>query len=468
MTVKQYYGRRSAAKPNVPNLPEPYQTLLSDVFDVWRNKLTRNTLRSRYYDQKNSLKDMGISIPPPLANNSDFQAVVEWPSTAVEELAVRSRFDGFVGSGADEANAVFELSHFLGKYRMLVNSELTHSCAFASVSRGINTPVRISLYSAMNAAALWDYENDCILAGLTVTGVDNLNVPTSYNLFTADAVVAFQRDSHNNWSYTIMPHPMGKPLFVAFVNQPSLDRPFGRSRITRAIMSITDEAVRECVRGSVASEFAVAPQRYILGADEDLLDDTPQWQAYIGTILALTRDIDGNIPSVGQFAQVDLQQHILLMRNLAARMSGASNVPISSLGIIADSNPTSAEAMRTAERGLITKATDLNQTNGTALKELAQMAVAIANNEPLSALTDEQLDITPKFLNPAYPDVLSQGDATLKFVQSFPWAAESQVTLEMMGLDEASIQRLMSDKRRYEAANAIKSLNNAMEGGDNA
>jgi hypothetical protein len=466
MTVRTSYGRFHAARPDVPNLPEPYQTLLHDVFAVWSQKLSRNYLRARYYDQKNSLKDIGISIPPPLANNKEFQAVIEWAATAVDSLAVRSRFDGFVGEGAEEANAVFELSHMKTKYDMLVTSELTNACSFASVTRGINSPARISLYSALNAAALWDYELDRVKCGLTVTNVDKQNRPTGYNLFTDDAIVVLTCDDKRRWSYEIYPQPMGQPLFVAFVNQPSLDRPFGKSRITRAIMSIVDEAVRESVRGSVASEFAVAPQKYILGAPDDLLDDIPEWQAYIGNILALNRDENNEIPTVGQFPQGDMQQHILQMRQLAARMSGASSVPISSLGIIHD-NPDSAEAMRTAERNLIISATKLNTSNGDSLKLLGQMAVAVANNEPLSALTPEQMDITPKFLSPAYPDPLSQGDATLKLVQSFPWMSESQVSLELMGLDEATIRRLMSDKRRVDAANAIESLNAAYVGGGN-
>lgn len=459
--VIQDYTRRSVQLPNVPGLPEPYATDLEQVITVFQSKLKRNILRSRYYDSKNSLKDLGISIPPPIANNSEFQAVVGWAEKAVSELQQRSRYDGFVGEGSDLANSIFDDNSFAKKYPMLTTSELTHSVAFASVTRGKRRPVQISLYSACNAAAIWDFENDCVRVGLTVTSVDKINNPTGYNLFTSDAVVALHKPDKdkNIWNFEILPHNMGKPLFVSFVNQPSLDRPFGRSRISRAVMSATDEAVRELVRISIGSEFAVAPQKWIMGASDDLLDEIPEWQAYIGNILAISRDENGDLPTVGQFAQVDMQQHVQLMKLSASRMSGASDVPIHLLGVTADSNPTSAEAILASTNALVIKAQTLNVTNGDALTELARMAVAVYNNTSLDALTSEELDITPKFLSPLYLTPLTQADAITKMVAAIPWIAESEVILEQFGFEKSDIQRLMSDKRKMNAMSAINALN---------
>ena len=58
----------------------------------------------------------------------------------------------------------------------------------------------------------------------------------------------------------------------------------------------------------------------------------------------MTRDEDGNVPTFGQIAAASMEPHIAYMRNLAARFSGATNVPISELGIVQD-NPSSAEAI---------------------------------------------------------------------------------------------------------------------------
>lgn len=71
--VIQDYTRRSVQLPNVPGLPEPYATDLEQVITVFQSKLKRNILRSRYYDSKNSLKDLGISIPHLLQTIQSFK-----------------------------------------------------------------------------------------------------------------------------------------------------------------------------------------------------------------------------------------------------------------------------------------------------------------------------------------------------------------------------------------------------------
>lgn len=466
---KQDFSRRNIQLPDVPGLPEPYLSSLEEVIGVFQQKLSRNILRGRYYDQKNSLKDLGISIPPPLANNSEFTAVVEWAEKAVSALQCRSRFDGFVGDGAEVVNKIFADNVFSRKYPMLTTSELTHSVAFAAIGRGKTKPVQIFLYSACNAAAVWDYENDCVKTGITVTSVDSLNNPTGYNLFTKDAIVVLTKPEpkQNRWAYEIMPHNMGKPLFVAFVNNPSLDRPFGKSRISRAVMSAIDEAVRECCRISIASEFAALPQKWIMGADDDLLDGIPEWQAYMGAILAISRDENNELPQVGQFAQVDVQQHVQLMKLCASRMSSASDIPVHLLGVVSESNPQSAEAIEATTNELVIKAQNLNSNNADSLKELAEMAVAIYNNTSPNTLTDTDLDFQAHFLNPSYPSVLSQADGMSKMISALPFLAETEVALEAFGFDKTDIQRIMSDKRKSQATNIIKSLN-MVAGGNNA
>ncbi|MGL5174488.1 MAG: hypothetical protein ACRC75_11600, partial [Olsenella sp.] len=109
MNVVQSYDRGGSgvAKPDVLGLPDKYAVLFSNTFDVWNAHLARNRVRDRYYDGKNALKDLGISIPPSLTN---IETVVGWPQKAVDSLAVRSRFDGYGGS--DALNDLVEQNNF--------------------------------------------------------------------------------------------------------------------------------------------------------------------------------------------------------------------------------------------------------------------------------------------------------------------------------------------------------------------
>ena len=178
----------------------------------------------------------------------------------------------------------------------------------------------------------------------------------------------------------------------------------------RAVMSITDSAVREALRTEVGAEFYTSPQKYILGSDEGLLDGKDKWEAYIGNILAITRDEDGNSPQVGMFSQGSMQPHTEYMRSLAARFSGETSIPISELGVIHD-NPASAEAIYAAKESLVCEAEE----------------------------------------NPARPSLVSQADAITKVISALPWVAESEVALEEFGFNDNQIRRLRDDKRKAEA-----------------
>lgn len=456
--MTQSYDRASGrSKPIVPGLPEKYAAQLSETVDVWNATVYRNGLRNKYYDAKNTIKDLGISIPPPLLGK--ISTVVGWPAKAVSSLAVRSRFDGFSFDGSDSGlGTILDENDFYTTYRQAVTSELTNSCVFCTVTRGgIGEPdVVLSMYSAINSAAVWDYRRKRIRCGLVVSDFSKTGQPTGYNLFSDDAVVSIRKND-STWSYSIMPHPMGRPLMEPMVYNPTLDRPFGRSRISRAVMSITDEAVRETLRTSIASEFFTAPQRYIMGADPDLFDSMPKWEAYIGSFLALTRDDNGDVPNVGQFTQGSMQPHTEYMRSLASQFAGETNVPISSLGVVSD-NPSSAEAIYAAKEDLIIEAESLNELNGRSLRNIGLMALAIKGNKSLSELTDGERSIQPKFMNPARPSLVSQSDAMVKQASVVPEITRTRVYWEELGYTHEQVDALLRAVQQSTASQTVKEM----------
>lgn len=439
---------------SVHGLPVAETQMLNDLLTVWSQKLSRNQKRVTYYMAKNRLRDLGISIPPSL---TDVDTVVGWPAKAVDALAVRSRFDGFtLDSGdSDELRDILEANRFKTMYRQTVTSELVSSCAFMTVSRGAEgePPVIISAYSALNASAMWDMRRKRIKCGMTVVEVDQRPgheaEPIWVNLYT-DTDVWEIRKARGKWNAYRHPHSMGRPMMEPLVYRPTLDRPFGQSRISRAVMSITDSAVRTALRSEVAAEFFTAPQKYLLGADEDVFEKLSKWEAYIGNIFTVTKDEDGDVPKFGQLAQASMQPHTDYMRSLAARFSGETSIPVSELGVIHD-NPASAEAIYASKESLVIEAENLNETNGEALKEIGRMALATLRNVPLDSLDDDARSIKPRWKNPAMPSIVSQADAMVKIISAMPWVAESQVALEEFGFGEDKITRLMNDKRRAES-----------------
>ena len=184
----------------------------------------------------------------------------------------------------------------------------------------------------------------------------------------------------------------------------------------------------------------------------------------MGSFFAVSKDEDGDVPSVGQFPQASMQPHMDYMRSLAAQFAGETGIPISSLGVIHD-NPASAEAIYAAKEDLIIEAEGLNETNGMALRNIGLLVAAIAGNTTVDALPDDVKKIQPRFRNPAIPSVVSQSDAIIKQVSAIPWIAESQVALEELGYTESQITRLLSDKRKYESKKALESIRANINGG---
>ena len=286
-------------------------------------------------------------------------------------------------------------------------------------------------------------------------------------MFTDTHVIELSWSRNGRWTANRMPHSQGRPLMEPLRFKPTGDRPFGRSRVNRAVMSITDSAVREAIRSEVAAEFAAAPQKWLMGADDSVFSDHSKWEAYIGSILALTRDDEGNMPQIGQFPQLSMQPHTEYMRSLAARFAGETSIPISSLGIVHD-NPSSAESMYAAREDLVIEAENLNSVNATALERIGLLALAIAQNKTVADLTEMERTITASFKNPARPSAVSQSDAIIKQISALPWLAESDVALEELGYGEDKIMRLREDRTRAQGRqiiDAVKKQRAAEQGG---
>lgn len=265
------------------------------------------------------------------------------------------------------------------------------------------------------------------------------------------------------WSVSRQVNPIGRVSVHPLVFRPELERPFGHSRISRAVMALTDAAIRTVVRSEVSAEFYASPQRYILGADEDAFAGGDRWQALMSRMLAIGLNEEGDKPEVGQFAQLTMQPHSEQLRTIAGLFSGETGMPLSSLGIVHD-NPASAEAIYAEKEDLVIEANAANRVFGAGIRNAGVSAVMLRDG--LSEVPDELKSLKAKWRNPATPSVVSASDAVVKQVAAIPWLAESDVTLESLGYDQPTITRLLSDKRRVEARAMVAGLQSAVSGED--
>ena len=434
--------------------PEDAKTL-AELVRTWERKRTRNLLRESYYRMHRRPRELGISVPPHLRR---LEQAMGWPAKAVDSLAARSQFDGFVAPDEEVSarlQALCSGNSLKRKYRRLLKSELMHSCSFATVTRGEDGRPKVCAYPATAAAAVWNQPEDRIRAGMVVVDAEQQHAgleprATAVDMFTDSAVVRLRRSPRGRWRAEYLPHSMGRCLMVPLAYDADLERPFGRSRITRAVMDLTDDAMRASLRSEVSAEFFTAPQKYLLGADGDALGDMSKWDAYIGNIFAVGKDAEGEVPKFGQLAQGSMQPHIDYMRSLATRFSGETNVPVSELGVVSD-NPSSAEAIYAAKEPLVIEAVNLNAGKGEALRDIALMCLAVEDGCGYRAACERYGGVQARFRNPAMPSPVTQADSVVKGVSAFPWLADTDVALEEYGFTDEQISRMRPARDRWNA-----------------
>lgn len=441
------------------------QEIVETLLRQWGAKLARNRVRRVYYDAHNMLQDLGISIPPKLRN---LNAVLGWPSKAVDVLGDRIKFEGFVAPDVESdpfgLDGLVADNAFGLELDQAVTSALIHSCAFVTVTQGLNgePDVLWLTRSAEQATGLWDSRRRVLSAGLSVIGWDDLNQPNQFAVYLPDKTIILTKAGTQKWSYGVLPNRTGRVLMEPLRFKPELGRPFGHSRISRPVMSLTNSAIRTVVRSEVGAEFFTSPQRWAMGVDEDAFD-RDKWSVVLGQIWAMTKDEDGDAPTVGQFSQASMQPHTDQLRMWASLMAGETAVPMDELGFPSD-NPSSDSAIQSQRDPLRLIAERADRSFGSALRRLAITSVMLRDG--LDEVSDELRGLQVRWAPAFRISEAAAADMILKQVQTLPWLADSPVILEKLGYDQPTIMRLLSDKRRQEAGSVLSQLVSGGSGDD--
>ena len=430
----------------------------------------RNRTRSDYYDMHNLFRDLGIAIPPNLRN---LEVAMGWPAKAVDQLARRVRMRAWVlpsgnlaDFGVEDLWAANSLDVAVPQAQV---SALIHSTAFVLAFPGDmqagEPAVHIRVLDAFDATGIWDSGRQGLRSGLAVLArSDQDRQPTSV-LFAAPNAYALFTQHRGVWTVQTMPHGVGRVTMEPLTYRPRLGRPFGSSRISRAVMAITDSAMRTVVRSEVSAEFYSAPQRYILGADEGQFvgPDGKQkstWDLVMGRILALPDtgnwdDANQGRAEVGTFPQITMQPHTDQLRQWAQLMAAETSLPVSALGIVQD-NPSSAEAIYASKEDLLLEAEDCAAGFGTGL--IRAMRTAVMLRDGLTTLPPELQGLAIRWMDPSTPSRAAATDAVMKQVQAGVLPAESEVTLEQLDYDRATIDRILAERRTTAGDATLQSL----------
>ena len=451
----------------VEGLPIEEQEKLQSLLDTFLMYQSKNAEKDKYYEGKISLSEvnLGIALPEGLKN---LEIGCAWGAKTVDVLASRSMFDGFVGSSGEdvaELDEIVEGNRLVAQYMKACRDELKFGCTFATLSADPETRCKIRFHSPQTAAAVWDGEKGRIAYGFAIIDTAPTNnvevwIPSLVNFYTDDAIWVLHRENEI-WTAEEHRHRMGRPLMEALIWNATSNKPFGRSRIKEPIRRLIQGYVRTIANATIGLEFSTSPQKYLLGVSDEMYDVVvnQKFKQYVGSILASTVNPEtGEKPTFGQLTQGSIAPHVEMIRVLATQFSAATGLTVTDTGVVNDANPTSADAVLAQSQTLVSMAEQLNTGNGDALKEIALMALAIANNTTIDRLAEEQKDVVAHFKNPAMPSVAATADAAIKIASVRPNFAQTDVFAEMLGFDKADIRRIKAQEQRVQGMQTLEEM----------
>lgn len=435
---------------NADGLEQPERSIVRLLLDVHAEHAADNAMLTRYYESKQPTPSIGIDNIP---DTVDVPARCDWACKAVTSVSERVRMDGFTFAGdyRDESLERIERTCRLSAaFNRHIASELVHGCMFATVQRaGGGTAVRI--HTAETAAAIWDEAEQRIGAGMVVADSRTTEwsrhdpVPVQVNVHLPGKVVVIRQYAAGRWRAESMPTPLDRPMMEAFAFRPTGMKPFGQTRITPAVRYYVDEVQRTMRYMAVSGALYAIPKDVLTGMSEEQLKamQDAKWSVMVTSMFMATRDRNGDTLDYRRIQSASPQPYIDSIAAYAKLFSGATGVPLNSLGIVQD-NPSSAEAIAAQREDICTAAEDCIESNREAMRNVALMAIAVDGNTTLDGLSADQLTVMPNFKNPMMPSLAATADAMTKVAGVLEGFAQTREFLSNMGFTPSEVESIRS------------------------
>lgn len=283
---------------NAVGLPQAERAQLAELIEIYNAHTAGNAKKRKYYEGHISLNDVNLGLALPNGIRS-LEIGCAWGEKAVDVLAARSMFDGFVGtngSSAELMTGIMQRNRLRAEYAKACKDELKYGCSFATLSSDPEIGCRIRFHTPETAAAAWNGEKGRIAYGMAIidTARDETDrdwKPSVINLYTDTAVWVITRNKMlGTWSAEEHRNEMGRPLMEPLAWNATSQKPFGRSRLKEPIRRLIDGYVRTVANATIGLEFATSPQKYLLGVTDDQYDAVidQKFRTYVGSVLAST------------------------------------------------------------------------------------------------------------------------------------------------------------------------------------
>lgn len=351
-----------------------------------------------------------------------------WCAKAVDSMSDRLQFRGFKNDNFNIMQ-IYQMNNPDVLFDSAIKSALISSCCFIYISTGADGFPRLQVIDGSNATGVIDPITNLLKEGYAVLSRDDYGNPTVEAYFVKGRTDFIYADGtvesiSNNVSY---------PLLVPIIYRPDAIRPFGHSRISRACMDIQNSAIRTIKRSEIAAEFYSFPQKYVTGLSEDA-EPMDKWKATMSSLLAFTKDEDGDHPILGQFNAQSMTPHLEQLKLFASLFGGETGLTLDDLGF-ASGNPSSSDAIKAAHENLRLSARKAQNYFSSGLLNVGMLAASLRDEfgYDRKAFCDTTAAWNPVF-EPDGSALSGIGDAVIKIAQTFPDYLTEEKLADLIGL----------------------------------
>lgn len=443
--------------PKISGLTDDENGVFGHLVEQLEQKTPRNFLRSSYYDGKRAIKQVGTVIPPQYAK---LGLALGWAAKGVDGLARRCHLDQMVWTDGDlEALGMKELADgnfFYSEIAAGLKDSLIHGVSYLITTAGDTSAgepaALVHAKDGLNATGDWNNRRRSLDNLLSVTSRNEDKI-TGFVLYLDGLTISAEQDS-SGWSVDKRDHTFGVPA-DPLVYQPRSSRRMGKSRITRPLMGYQDAALRALVRLEAHMDIYTIPKLILLGADEGVFknaDGSPKaaWQVALARTFGIPDATDAEQANqradVKQVDATSPDSHLSDLNALAKLSARETDLPDADFALTDMANPTSEGSYIAGRDNLIAEAEGATDDWSVSIRRAVARSLAIQNG--LTEVPAELSGIDTKWRSPLYLSRAAAADAGAKQIGAVPWLAETEVGLELLGLDPQQIQRALVEKRK--------------------
>ena len=430
------------------------------LVDEYSRHISHNELVRNYYDGNVHVGDYGVTADIP--NDQ----TCHWPEKAVTDWAERINLERFtLPEDVDDSllSDVVERNNLVDNYNQHVPVKGLYGCMAATVNRRRDGHALIRFHGADTFTALPspDFTDGVVAMGMAIARREytswsrHVMVPTIVNLHLPYNIGEFRQVADGDWVYEDGPMREEIPtLFVFAHRRVGTVAPFGRTRITKFVRTLTDDAIRCMFHMQVSGSFYSMAKLWATGLTDEqfdaMMEDKKKFQ--LGRMLLLTaNEQTDRDPNVGQLNGSSPQPFIEELRCLATAFAGATGVPVSSLGIIQD-NPSSAEAIASGREDICLIAKRDIAADKQTLRRVMHAAFAIEEDVTTDELDDDLHDVQAQFSDPILHTLSERSDWALKVSSMREGFGQSDVAARHVGISEAELDELKAEETQRQAA----------------